>query len=378
MTQRRVLDHLSALVAADTRNPPREIRADQAPFEYLRTTLSAAGFAVELRDLGGGSVSLHALRGRPRLLCNVHLDTVSDGGNWARNPHQLAVEADRAFGLGACDAKGGAACLIAAAEAVPGDLAILFTTDEEGSDERCVRDFLSRQDIDGGAGRRARAADLYGGVVVGEPTSCRAVLAHRGLGSAELAWSGRAGHGSEARAMTDSAVHAAVRWSARALDFARAQESEAVGGLSGIRLNLGLIAGGVASNVIADRCHLRFGVRSRPGEDPSGLIERLATLDPSGESPNCEPLSVGPPLPPPGGDTAAGQALAERLGLPLGAPVDFWSEAALFAAAGLPSLVFGPGSILQAHAPGEWVALSQLDEAYASYQALIARAGGGS
>ncbi len=366
----RILALLAQLVAADTRNPPRAIAVTDQLFPELRTVLETAGFTVELRDLSRGSVSLHAVRGRPRLLCNVHLDTVSDGGSWKHSPHELRVEADRASGLGACDAKGGAACLVAAVQETPGDLAILFTTDEEGGDERCVREFVSRADVAGGrgGGQRGRASELYAGVIVGEPTSLRAVTAHRGMASAELRWSARAGHGSDPRALADSAVHAAVRWSARALAFAVDEEQRDVGGLSGIRLNLGMVHGGVEANVIADRCSLRFGVRSRPTEDAAGLTERLAQLDPAAAH---QILFAGPSLPPPGRTTQSALTLATRFGLSAGPPVDFWSEASLFAAAGLPALVFGPGSITEAHTAGEWVALTELDGAYDRYRTIV-------
>jgi acetylornithine deacetylase len=57
--------------------------------------------------------------------------------------------------------------------------------------------------------------------------------------------------------------------------------------------------------------------------------------------------------------------------LPKGSAVDFWTEAALFSAAGLPALVLGPGSITQAHVTNEWLALSQLDRAYDLYRNVV-------
>ena len=60
-----------------------------------------------------------------------------------------------------------------------------------------------------------------------------------------------------------------------------------------------------------------------------------------------------------------------RHGLPAAEPVDFWTEASLFSAAGLPALVLGPGDIAQAHAVDEWVALEQLGKAQALYAKVI-------
>ena len=133
------LDHLRALVAFDTRNPPRAIDTGGI-FEYLRAQLP--GFEVTVTDFGAGAVALHAVRGEPKYLFNVHLDTVPESPAWTADPHVLRVTADRAIGLGACDIKGAAAALLAVAHASSGPLALLFTTDEEANDARCVAGFL--------------------------------------------------------------------------------------------------------------------------------------------------------------------------------------------------------------------------------------------
>jgi acetylornithine deacetylase len=64
-------------------------------------------------------------------------------------------------------------------------------------------------------------------------------------------------------------------------------------------------------------------------------------------------------------------ALAADLGLPVGEPVDFWTEAALFSEAGLDAIVFGPGDIAQAHTAGEWVSLADLAAALAAYERIL-------
>src|SRR5262249_26696887 len=134
-----VLAHLAHLVAFDTRNPPRAIDG-RGIFDYLRAQLP--GFAFELTDHGAGAVSLLAVRGNPRRVFNVHLDTVPDSPGWSADPFALRVDGERATGLGACDIKGAAACLLVAAQATRGDAAFLFTSDEEANDPRCIRAFL--------------------------------------------------------------------------------------------------------------------------------------------------------------------------------------------------------------------------------------------
>ncbi|HPG95711.1 MAG TPA: M20/M25/M40 family metallo-hydrolase, partial [Dokdonella sp.] len=119
------LTHLRSLVAFDTRNPPRAI-STAGIFDYLSRNLP--GFEIDVADHGAGAVSLYARRGKPGILFNVHLDTVPDSPHWSANPFELRVVDDRAIGLGACDIKGAAAALLAAANTVQGDAAFLFSS----------------------------------------------------------------------------------------------------------------------------------------------------------------------------------------------------------------------------------------------------------
>ena len=150
-----VLRHLEVLVSFDTRNPPRAIAAQGGIFDYLRQNLP--GFRVEVVDHGAGAVSLYAVRGTPEYLFNVHLDTVPDSPHWSADPHVLRVTDDRAIGLGACDIKGAAAALIAVANVTDGPMAMLFSTDEEANDARCIAGFLSSKHD-------------YDAIIVAEPT----------------------------------------------------------------------------------------------------------------------------------------------------------------------------------------------------------------
>jgi acetylornithine deacetylase len=352
------LNHLRALVAFDTRNPPRAIGTDGI-YAYLRDQL--AGFACETIDHGAGAVSLHAVRGKPRRLFNVHLDTVPDSPQWSASPFELRVDGERAVGLGACDIKGAAAALVAAAGASDGDAAFLFTSDEEANEPRCIAAFL------------AAHANDYESVIVAEPTRCEAVLAHRGISSAIARFAGRAGHASGSNAATDSAVHQAVRWAGRALDHAAAQSHARFGGLTGLRFNIGRIEGGIKANVIAPSAEVRFGFRPLPSMDTDALLAALRALADDSSSEIVETFR-GPPLPAGGVADAEAKRLAARdvadaLGIPVGNAVDFWTEAALFSEAGCTSFVYGPGDIAQAHAADEYVLLAEL----ADYTDAVAR-----
>ncbi|WP_133498487.1 acetylornithine deacetylase [Cognatilysobacter terrigena] len=354
-----VLRHLEALVAFDTRNPPRAIGTGGV-FDYLRAQLP--GFEVQVNDHGAGAVSMLVVRGRPARLFNVHLDTVPSSAAWSGDPLRLRVEGDRAIGLGACDIKGAAACLVAAAAVTTGDAAFLFSTDEEANDPRCIAAFLAS---DHG----------FSEALIAEPTNCEAVLAHRGLSSARIVFRGEAGHASSPNAMQLSAVHRAMRWGVRALDHAQSLAHERFGGLTGLRFNIGTMAGGIKGNVIAPSGELRFNFRPLPSMDIDAMHATLQGLAGEGELDAYEETFRGPPLP--AGvlheaerQRLAARDLADELGLPIGNAVDFWTEASLFSQAGLTAFVFGPGDIAQAHTADEWVALDQLDT-YAAHAARI-------
>ena len=344
-----VLRHLEALVSYDTRNPPRLIGTGGI-FDYLRAQLP--GFRCEVTDHGDGAVSLLAVRGNPRRVFNVHLDTVPSSSAWTADPLSLRVTPDRAIGLGACDIKGAAAGLVAAANATTGDAAFLFSSDEEANDPRCIAAFLAR---DHG----------FNEAIIAEPTRCEAVLAHRGISSVLLKFKGEAGHASGANAMNANALHQAMRWGANALALVEGEASARFGGLTGLRFNIGKVEGGIKANVIAPSAEVRFGFRPLPSHDIDTLHVRLGACAAVGALERYEETFRGPSLP--AGDIAtaeerrlAARDLADGLGLQIGNAVDFWTEASLFSQAGLTAFVYGPGDIAQAHTADEWVALEQL------------------
>ncbi|MFC4728864.1 acetylornithine deacetylase [Coralloluteibacterium thermophilus] len=343
------LDHLRALVACDTRNPPREIGTGGI-FDVIRAALP--DFRVEVTDHGAGAVSCLAVRGAPKILFNVHLDTVPDSPHWSADPHVLRVDGERAIGLGACDIKGAAAALLAAAAATRGDAAFLFTTDEEANDARCIAAFLARK-------------LPFETVIVAEPTMAEAVLAHRGISSVLMRFAGRAGHASGRQDPAASALHQAMRWGARALDHVESLAHARFGGLTGLRFNIGRVEGGIKANMIAPSAELRFGFRPLPSMDIDDLLATFAGLAEPAAAEFTETFR-GPSLP--AGDIAgaeekrlAARDAADALGLPIGNAVDFWTEASLFSQGGYTTFVYGPGDIAQAHTADEWVALDQLD-----------------
>lgn len=350
----RILEHLGPLIASDSQNPPRAITAEAPMFEYIRSVLPEE-FEVDVIDHGEGHITMLAKRGQPTVLFNCHLDTVPVGGGWRVSPLKLTVENGRAWGRGACDIKGAAAVLLHVAEMTDKPLALLFTTDEEGAGGCCVRRFLE-----------SSASAPFETAVVCEPTANRAVLSHRGFLSVKGWFNGKAGHSSEARALEDSAIHAAGRWLASATLYA--QHEAGAGRMT--CFNAGRIEGGLKSNVIADQCFLHYSARLGPGGDNQALFDALSALAEEGRAEWKVPFS-GPPLPAVGKTSDQARSMAERHGLAVTEQVDFWTEAALFSAAGMDAFVLGPGHIEQAHIVDEWVALDELATAADQYRGIV-------
>ena len=359
-----VVDHLRHLVAFNTTNPPREIFADQGIFAYARSILEEAGFAIELTDLGEGCLYLYAHRGDPAVLFNVHLDTVPADENYTADPWTLRVDQDRAIGLGACDIKGAAAGLLAAAEATSGPAAILFSSDEEAGSSVCIKHFC------------AHLPRNFDAVIVAEPTNARAVTGHRGIKTFTGRFQGTSGHSSGPRALEESALHRASSWVHAAVTQAALDREEMTfENLAGSCFNVGVIEGGKKPNIVASQATIRWGVRPLPGQDADTLADHYFALsDP--DHVEWLPGFSGPSLPAHTGTEGLkmvekARAVAECLQLPPGESVNFWTEAALFSHAGLPAIVFGPGSIAQAHTADEWVSLGDLDAVTAVYTRIF-------
>jgi len=349
-----VLSYLEKLIGFDTQNPPRSLDGDSPIFSWIREVLGTQ-FEIELTDHGLGRVSFLALRGKPEFLFNVHLDTVPVIKGSRFPALEMSRVGNRVYGRGSCDIKGAAACLLEVAASTDEPMAILFTTDEEGASGICVNEFV-----------RSEQCGAFSQVVVAEPTDCQAILSHRGYLSVKGQFSGVSGHSSEPRALTDNALHKLCNWVAMAVAAAGQLETE------GRRpcFNVGEVHGGIKSNVIADEARLHWSARLVPGESNDEFLDLMKGL--AGNDPvSWEVPFSGPPLPTDGRDISEAKAFAESHGLESGPAVNFWTEASLFAQAGYPAIVLGPGNIAQAHVVDEWVSLEQLERALVIYTKMV-------
>jgi acetylornithine deacetylase len=349
-----VLDHLKSLIAFDTQNPPRSLAADAPILSWVRNILGA-GFETDVTDYGLGRISMLAVRGKPSFLFNVHLDTVPviEGSRFPAL--EMTLDNGRVYGRGSCDIKGAAACLLELAAGTDQPMALLFTTDEEGASGCCVDEFV-----------RTPQSRSIKQVVVAEPTDCLAVMSHRGFLSVKGEFSGKSGHSSEPRALSDNALHKLSAWVAAAVE--KVAEMDLEGSRS--CFNVGEIHGGIKSNVIADQANIHWSARLSPGESNEDFLELMTSLQSSG-SVHWQVPSSRPPLPAGGMGISRAEAFVEKHGIDAGPSVDFWTEASLFAQAGIPAIVLGPGNIAQAHVLDEWVSIEQLELALKMYTKMV-------
>jgi acetylornithine deacetylase/succinyl-diaminopimelate desuccinylase-like protein len=209
-----------------------------------------------------------------------------------------------------------------------------------------------------------------------EPTGLRIVNAHKGTAMARLEAHGRACHSSEPSRGKNAIV--ALARAVLAVEALGAELAEHVHeGLGQATVSIGLIGGGQAPNIVPDRAWLALDRRTLPGDTRASITREIeAALARAGISDveladlrmGKEPLFLAP-------EHAAFQACRralERCGCDAGpTSVAFGTDAGLFARAGIPSLVLGPGSINQAHTDAEFVEIDQLERMVGVFEQIL-------
>ncbi|HVH05022.1 MAG TPA: acetylornithine deacetylase [Myxococcota bacterium] len=364
-------DVAERLIACDTVSH----RTNEPIVGLLADELDRLGFAVALQahdERGVRKVNLVARLGPPEpdgLILSGHLDVVPFEGQpgWTRDPLALVADGDRLYGRGTCDMKGFVAQCLAAARrldraSLERPLVFVFTCDEEIG---CL-----------GAERLAPAlAALLGELPmpglcwIGEPTDWRVAYAHKGIVQLDVVAHGRGGHSSLPEAGVNAIALAARAVAAigevQASERARPDERwrATFPDAPYTTFNFGTIAGGTASNVIAETCRLRVSYRPLPGGDPlaahAQVAARLAALEPRdwGSPDQRGAIELLPPRVVPGLCSPRGTELEKTLRAvlgdhePGGAP--FCTDGGRLAAVGIASLICGPGELAQAHQPDE-------------------------
>lgn len=301
------------------------------------------------------------------VLCG-HLDCVpANPANWSSDPFTLTEVGDRLVGRGTADKKGFVAMAVDVARGVDVDrlrrpLWLAFTYDEEVGTlgaPGLVEDLVAH-----GAEPEA--------VIIGEPTELRPITAHKGIRAFRVVVTGEQGHSSRPDLAANAAV-AAARIATFIDDLAQRQATEHHPPFVPpyTTFNVGLIQAGSAINIIPPRAELWFEYRPVPADDSFDLLDEVrAHIDAhvvpdlrrtfDGAAVDVEVTAVSPALAPEP-DGAAMHLVQRLLGTDLpGGSVSFGTDGSHFQAAGLSTVICGPGSIDVAHRPDEFITQAEV------------------
>jgi acetylornithine deacetylase len=320
---------------------------------------------VNLIALAGGQFSV---KPEVELALVGHTDTVPYDANW-QDALKLTEREGKLYGRGACDTKAFIAATLSAVETIDlknlaRPLALIFTADEEIG--------LI------GAKRLAEARALQARyAIVGEPTSLRPMRAGKGYCLAEVTLNGREGH-SAYPSLGSSAVFSAARLIARIERMAKELEAETHAAFEPpfTTLNVGLIRGGTAKNVIPGECRFTLEWRPIPGQGPERLLDLLSmAIEEEKESDANFVCEVDAARADQGFETTSESkliAMLEELTGQKSGTVAFGTEAAQMSELGAEAVVLGPGDIRVAHRTGEFVPVAELERCVEILRTVIA------
>ena len=367
-----ITDTLTELVAIDSTSSRSNIEITN----HLSARAEDLGFRVRrlpyMDDHGVKKINLVAIAGTDfdsnevELALVGHTDTVPFDSTW-NEALKLTERDGNLYGRGACDTKAFIAAALSATEAInlknlKRPLALVLTADEEIG---CL-----------GAKRLADAKALHARYsIVGEPTSLQPIRAGKGYCLAEITLRGREGH-SAYPALGSSAIFRGARLVNRIEQIAEQLKADQRAAFEPpyTTLNVGLINGGTAKNIIAGECRFTLEWRPVPGQSPDHVLDLVrAAMEEERASDNdfdciidVIRLDQGMETSP---DSKLVLMLEEATGQQSGT-IAFGTEAPQMAELGAEAVVFGPGNIRVAHRTGEFVPIRELLEC----QAILTRA----
>ncbi|QOJ13631.1 MAG: acetylornithine deacetylase [Planctomycetia bacterium] len=373
---------LARLVAFDSVSG----RSNVALCDFVANYLTRCGASVEqVRGTGQDRMNLVARAGPPAsaasraglVLCG-HSDVVpADEPEWESDPFALREAGERLIGRGACDMKGFVALAInrvarAASAGAPRrhPLCLLLCCDEEvGS--------LGARVL---AGDAARIAALPRHVLIGEPTGGRVIRMHKGHLKLALHLTGRAAHSGLPHlgvGAIDGAADVlfALRRAAARLAEVRTDTSSFFPECPYPALNVGLIRGGAAVNIVPADCRIDVGIRLLPGQAApmalDAVREELAELPAAWRTRvRVEVINDNPPMLCPA-EAAIHQVLTRIIGQSESLGVSFASDAGVLSEAGMSCVLWGPGEMDRAHRPNEFITRGELTAAGTVLDRLI-------
>jgi succinyl-diaminopimelate desuccinylase len=365
-----------ALVAVDSQNPPGRERAVADVARSLLEPLGASFREIEPAP-GRVSVIAHVDRGSRRtLIVNGHLDVVPvDPSAWGHDPWAGEVTGGRLWGRGSADMKGGIAAAIEG----------LAALGRAGIDPACdvVFHLVADEETGGALGTRAL---LDAGLIAGdacldpEPTSMGVSIAERGLLQAAVSLRGVPAHASQ----PDRGISAVEKGAKVVLALHGTDFGESHPLLGRPSCNAGMIEGGSAYNVVAERCVVKVDRRVLPGATEASALASLRSkidaIDDADLRYSIEVATFGEAsqLDPDDAFLATFQQAYQKV---LGQPgpvigMQFTTDARFVRnQAGIPAIVCGPGELDQAHRVDESVSVDALVDAAAVYAQLFATFG---
>ncbi|MDX2012212.1 MAG: acetylornithine deacetylase [Myxococcaceae bacterium] len=353
-----VISLLRDLVAIDSTSTKSNVPLIDA----LDRRLTALGLVTERQryvdDAGVEKQNLLATAGQgtPELALVGHSDCVPFDAGWTE-ALALTERDGLLYGRGACDTKAFIACAVIAMTRVKAKLSkpamLVFTADEELG---CVG---AKKLLEAGKGRARRA-------LVGEPTSLRPIRANKGYCLAEVEVHGKEGHSAYPDTGA-SAVFRAARFLSKLEQYSRTtlrEQTDAAFVPPFGTLNVGLVSGGKAKNVIPGLVRFTLEWRPLPGQDVNVVLDAVERL--RRECVADEPaftMTVKPLRLDRGFATAPDADLVTFVSAQTGKAPDtvaFGTEGPQLAALGAVPVVFGPGDITVAHQTGEHVPVAEL------------------
>ncbi len=378
-----VVETLRELIAIPSVNPMGRDLSGPEFYEYEMTArlaelFESLGLPYERHEVESGRENIIARLDQPEraddgpiLVFEAHQDTVPVDG-MVIDPWQPVVRDGRIYGRGACDIKGGMSAMLAVlsrlAEERPAtmpNVVMACTINEEHgySGARALVELWRRGDSQ----LLPRAPDA---VVVAEPTGLDVVVAHKGAVRWRCHTRGRAAHSANPQSGSNAVYKMApvlAALEAYQRDVTRQFPAHPLCGP--VTLSVGTIRGGLSVNTVPDQCTIEIDRRVLPGESSQTAYQHVIDHIAQWPGVDCSAVEHEPPFLD-GASLAEGAnaALAERLaeaaqacgasGRQIGVP--YGTDASQFAADGVPTVVFGPGSIDQAHTIDEWLPLDEL------------------
>lgn len=326
--------------------------------DWIADFLQSRGFSVKFFNGSAARKSLLASAGvDPILTFSCHTDTVPAGKDWTFPPLALTIKDEKLYGLGACDAKGGLAAILAAADEfdwkkVRKGMNVLISYDEEINWEG-IKIFTEKE----------RLATKY--VIVAEPTDLFPVPASKGVVEFKIEFLGQEAHGSEPE-KGKNAILAAQEFTARLLAFFDKikKDKNPIFNPDSATINISKIQGGDAINRVPARCVLEFECRiikrSQVEEIYNGILELLEDFDAR--------LDIKPPVLPIMSRNESFSQEIERLTGKKAIGLNFTTEGSFLA--DYEVVILGPGPVVP-HTPDEYIREESFQQTIEVYKKIM-------